>query len=344
MTVAQTNLPSAVDWLSLFADGSRVRLLALLEREDLTVAELTAVTQLSQSRVSTHLGRLRDAGVVSDRKAGASVFYAINRGAMPEPASQLWTLLQSQLRDEVLSSDVERMREIKRARDKRGSWPDTVAGEMERHYSPGRTWEALCRGLSALIDAGDVLDIGSGDGTVAHLLAPHARSITCVDQSQRVIDAATKRLQGIAHVRCVLSDMHAIDLPDASFDQVLMLHVLACSTTPAAAIAEAARLLRPGGMLSVVTLAPHRHLEVTQSYGHVRAGIAPTALRKMLVESALEVRQCEVTSREQREPHFQVITAVARKSNADKSNADKSKTRRGAIHRAQSQKAKLTHD
>lgn len=313
MVNVPASLPHTIDLLQLFADGSRVRLLALLEHEELTVAELTAVTQLTQSRVSTHLGRLREAGVVRDRKAGASVFYALNRDAMPDAAGELWTLVKAQVRDAVLSSDLERMREIKRARDKRGSWPELVAGEMERHYSPGRTWEALCRGLSGLIEAGDVLDLGSGDGTVAQLLAPHARSVTCVDQSARVIDAARKRLDGVDNARCVVSDMHEVALPDASFDQVLLLHVLACSNTPAKAIAEATRLLRPNGTLSVVTLAAHAHLETTQAYGHVRAGFTPTALRKLLVESALEVRQCEVTSREHREPHFQVITAIARK-------------------------------
>jgi ArsR family transcriptional regulator len=298
-----------------------VRLLSLLEHGELTVAELTAVTQLTQSRVSTHLARLREAGLVRDRKAGASVFYALNRDAMPEAAGQLWALVKTQMRDAVLASDVERMREIQRARDKRGSWPELVAGEMERHYSPGRTWEALCRGLCGLIDAGDVLDLGSGDGTVAQLLAPHARSVTCVDQSARVIDAARKRLDGIDHVRCLEADMHDVPLPDASFDQVLMLHVLACSHTPAKAIAEAARLLRPDGTLSIVTLATHAHLETTQAYGHVRAGFTATALRKLLLESALDVRQCEVTSREHREPNFQVITAIARKPVRSRRNA-----------------------
>ena len=310
---ASTNLPSAIDWLSLFADGSRVRLLSLLEHEELTVAELTAVTQLSQSRVSSHLGRLREAGVVRDRKAGASVFYALSREAMPAPANQLWTLLRDQVRDEVLTSDVQRMRETTRARNNSGAWPDLVAGEMERHYSPGRTWEAMCKALLPLIAAGDVLDLGSGDGTVAQMLAPHARSVTCVDQSARVIDAARKRLAKLDNVQCLLADMHQVPLPDASFDQVLMLHTLACSETPAVALTEAARLMRPGGVLSVVTLATHAHLATTQAYGHVRAGFSPSALRKLLLETALEVRQCAITSREQREPHFQVLTATARK-------------------------------
>ena len=184
---------------------------------------------------------------------------------------------------------------------------------MERHYSPGRTWEALARGLIGLSDLGDVLDAGAGDGATAQLLAPHARSITCVDVSETLIDAARVRLAGHANVRCEAADLHALPFADASFDQVMLLNVLTHLRAPAHAIGELARVLRPGARLALVTLAAHDHLDVTAAYGHVTAGFKPADVRRLLEKAGLEVDQCAVTSREKRAPQFEVVTAFARK-------------------------------
>ena len=115
----------------------------------------------------------------------------------------------------------------KRARAE--GWADTVAGDMERHYSPGRTWEALARGMLQLVETGDVLDIASGDGVLAELLAPRAHSIVCVDASERVVAAARERLKPFTNVDVRTGDMHALDFPAKSFDLVLLLHALTYS-------------------------------------------------------------------------------------------------------------------
>src|SRR5215831_6921317 len=176
------SIGSVVDRLHLFGDETRVRLISLLARHDLTVAELTAVTQLAQSRVSTHLGKLREAGVVRDRRNGTSTVYALNDGSMPADARRIWSLVESQVdEDAVLAADRSRADAVVSARERGGRWPDAFAGEMERHYSPGRTWEATAHAFVGLARLGDVLDAGAGDGTIAQFLAPRARSITCVD-------------------------------------------------------------------------------------------------------------------------------------------------------------------
>src|SRR5256885_1019118 len=178
-----------VDLLRLFGDPTRVRLAALLERDELTVAEITRVTDLPQSRVSTHLGKLREAGVLRDRRDGSSTYYSMNDGAMPLEVRRLWEVVATGLDEPLLGADRERCAELVRGR---GDWPDTVAGQMERHYSPGRTWEATSRALLGLVRLGDVLDAGSGDGALAALLAPRARSITCLDRSDKVLAAARR--------------------------------------------------------------------------------------------------------------------------------------------------------
>lgn len=307
-------LDSTVGWLHLFGDPTRVRLLALVTGEELTVAEMTTITELAQPRVSTHLGKLREAGLLRDRKVGASTFYSVSEETMPPAARALWKLLRAEVQDAVLDSDRKRMQQMVRARDKASSWPDAVAGQMERHYSPGRTWEATARGLIGLLRLGDVLDAGSGDGAIAQLLGPRARSVTCFDRSERVMAAARARLGRERNVRFTVGDLHALAFADASFNQVLLFNVLTYAHTPARVLAEAARVLRPDGDLIVVTLDAHQYDDVTAAYQHVNGGFTVAAIRKMLNKTGLTVESCAVSSREKREPHFQVITAVAHKS------------------------------
>ncbi|MEI8255856.1 MAG: metalloregulator ArsR/SmtB family transcription factor [Deltaproteobacteria bacterium] len=308
-----TTVAATIDLLQLFADPTRVRLVALLSRHELTVAELTGILELAQSRVSTHLGKLREAGVLRDRRAGASAYYSLNDAAMPADARRVWAVIEGDLQDAALEGDRARCEAMLAARTKQQGWPDAIAGEMERHYSPGRTWESMARALVGLTRLGDVLDIGSGDGSVAQMLAPRARSISCVDQSERMIAAASERLHASPHVRCVVGDMQQLAFADASFDQVLMLHVLTSAEAPSRAVGEAMRVLRPGGDLVLSTLDEHAHPDATAAYHHRHAGFAPGAVRSLLRRAGFEIGLCEVTSRERRPPHFQVITAFASK-------------------------------
>src|SRR5438105_66329 len=128
------NLLATVDLLRLFADSTRVRLAALLEDDELSVAEITKITALAQSRVSTHLGKLREAGVLRDRREGTSTFYSMNNGAMPTEVRNLWTVLGRDLDEPLVRSDRERAATLIRARQDGQPWAETVAGQMERYY------------------------------------------------------------------------------------------------------------------------------------------------------------------------------------------------------------------
>lgn len=305
-----SSLADSVGLLGVLADPSRLRLLALLAEDELTVAELVSITELSQSRVSSHLGKLKDAGLLRVRPAGASTFYARN-DAMPDDGRELWALVRSKLSDGILESDRERREVVVKARAGEGSWLDSVAGEMERHYSPGRTWESLAHGVLGFASLGDVLDVGSGDGFLAGLLAPRARTVTCLDRSDRMLAAAKQRLRGFGNVEFSLGDMHELPFPAASFDQVGLFNVLQYSEGPGRALAEAARVLRNGGVLAAVTLNAHSHDAITAPYGHVQRGFAPQTLRKMIAGAGLHVRHCGVAARERRSPHFETIAAYA---------------------------------
>jgi ArsR family transcriptional regulator len=303
-------LTAAVNTLQLLGEPTRVRLMALLAREELTVAELVAITDVAQSSVSTHLGRLREAGVLRDRKAGASTFYALNAAAaMPTEARKVWQIVEAEIEDGVLDADRERCARVVRSRAR--SWPDSVAGEMERHYSPGRTWEATAKGLLGLVRLGDVLDAGSGDGTIAQMIAPRAKSVTCLDKSERMIAAAKERLARAKNVAFTVGDVEHAPFDARSFDHVLLFNVLLQIEEPAKALTQASRVLRPGGSVAIVTLAAHRHLDVTAPYGDLHAGLSPEKLRSSLKKAGFSVDHCEVASREKRAPNFEVLTAFA---------------------------------
>ncbi len=304
------------DWsirLKVFADATRVRLLALLELEELTVAELSSVTRLAQPRVSTHLARLKEAGLVRDRRAGVSAYYRFDEAILDPAQRALWQALSTGSDDPLLRQDAERLPAVLAARAADQNWADSVAGDMERHYSPGRTWEALARSALPLLHTGDVLDIASGDGVLAELLAPHSHRYVCVDTSARVVAAASERLRRLANVEVLEGDMHALTFGEASFDLVVLMHALTYADRPAQAVAEAARVLRPGGRLLVTSLARHEHRAVVETYGHVNLGFSDRDLRRFAEKAGLQVTSLETVTRERRPPHFEVISLIANK-------------------------------
>lgn len=297
--------------LRLLAEPTRLRLLLLLKHEPLSVAELTAVTQLTQSRISSHLARLRKAELVIDNSAGGR--YAVDISRWPRDLHPLWHLLSERIDDAQLDQDRERATEIVRRRASRGGWAESVAGRMEKQYSPGRTWEAVSRAMIELLDLGDVLDVGSGDGVLAELLSHNTRCFTCLDHSETVIAAARKRLAGHDNVAFKVGDMHALPWNEPAFDQVFMLHTLSYSNQPALALGECARVLRPGGRLVVATIAHHNHEATVAAYDHVNLGFTPREIRGWLEDADLQVRDCGQRSRERHPPYFRLITASADK-------------------------------
>ena len=299
--------------LKVFADATRVRLLALLEGEELTVAELSAITQLAQPRVSTHLAKLKEAGIVRDRRAGVSAYYRFDDAALDPAQRALWQSISTGSDDPLLRQDAERVPAVLAMRAADQNWADSVAGDMERHYSPGRTWEALARTALPLLTPGDVLDIASGDGVLAELLAPHAHRYVCVDSSQRVVAAAGERLRRFPNVEVREGDMHALPFKDGSFDLVVLLHALTYADKPAQAVAEATRVLRKGGRLLLSSLARHEHRNVVEAYGHRNLGFAEKELRKFAEKAGLVIASSETVTREKRPPHFEVISLLGTK-------------------------------
>ena len=287
--------------LNLLGDENRLRLCALLRERELTVSDLVRVTGISQSRVSTHLARLREGGFVRDRRDGQHSFYALAIDTLPGTAK---VVLDEATRtgDPTLTGDRKRLAEL-------GRFPEELAGEMERHYSPGRTWQSLAAGIAALLRLGDVLDVGSGDGAAASYLAPYCKSLTCVDTSERMVAAATKR-----GLTAYAADAEAMPFADAAFDDVLVFHTLAYAANPKGVLEECARVVRPGGRVVILSLDRHEHRDVTAAFGELHNGFTAAELKKMLTQSKLAVRHVSVACRETKKPHFETILAIAEKA------------------------------
>ncbi len=296
-----SRLAHTAEALSLLGDESRLRLLALLAEHELNVSELVTVTGIAQSRVSTHLRRLREAGIVHDRREGRESLYRLTGGALPKGAEALIEALRGS-EDPTLAGDRERLRAIDKER---------LLGRGA--YAPGRTWRSLASGLAGLLELGDVLDVGLGDGAVAELIAPYARSIEGVDLDERALALAKARLAPHRHVRVQPGDAEALPFEGERFDAALLFHTLTYTERPSRAVAECARVLRPGGRLVTLCLDRHEERELTARYGERHPGFGVKELAGMLRAARLSLEHAYVASREPKPPYFQTVLAVAQK-------------------------------
>ncbi len=305
------DLDLATQRCRLLGDATRLRLLLLLDKEELSVAELSGITQLAQPRVSTHLARLKEAGMVTDRRDGVFVYYRIAASSGDPSLDSLWNVLRRNTQDPLASQDRARIPQVLNSRGGTVTWADSVAGDMERHYSPGRSWEATARGLTHLLDLGHVLDVASGDGVLAELLAPQSKSIVCIDLSKRVVEAGRKRLAGCKGARFEQGDMHDLPFDNASFDTVLLMHALTYTVKPAVVLAECLRVLRVGGHLLALTLARHSHRKAVEPYDHKNLGFEPEKLEGLAASQGFTIVHCAVSAVEKRKPNFAVISLHA---------------------------------
>jgi SAM-dependent methyltransferase len=301
------SLARTLETLSVLGDESRLRLCMLLSDRELNVGDLVRVTGLAQSRVSTHLGKLREAGLVRDRRDGAQCFYSLASDALPPTVTSVLGEARAS-EDPTLLGDRERLEEL-----------DTERRGGRDAYSPGRTWQSLAVGIAALLDLGDVLDVGSGDGSAASMIAPYCRSLTCIDTNARLVEGATARFAGRDNVTTQLASAEELPFETASFDTVLVFHTLTYVEHPGRALQECARVLRPGGRLVALCLNAHRHQAVTARYGERHPGFTPSRVRTLFEKAALAVRTCEVASRESKKPHLEVVLAIGEKSKSKKS-------------------------
>jgi ArsR family transcriptional regulator len=274
-----------LDAFSALSDRTRCRMLSLLDSQELTVSELCGVLQLPQSTVSRHLKTLADSGWVTSRRNGTSRYYALARGDRQDPREQIWQVTRQQLSTRPgADQDARRLARVLAERGRTSQqFFATAAGRWDRLredlFGSQFSWQALVGLLPADWVVGD---LGCGTGVVASSIAPHVGRVIGIDGSDEMLAAAAGRIKDLANVELRRGALEALPLDDGSLDAALMVLVLHHLPAPAKALAEAARVLKPGGRLLVVDMLPHDREEYRQEMGHVWLGFSPADMQRLL--------------------------------------------------------------
>ena len=289
----ELDFDTLVGTLRAVAEPTRLRLVALLGHEELTVTEISRVIGQSQPRTSRHLRLLVDAGVLERAPEGAYVYYRLAEDR-PEAGLAHAVASLTPASDATVAADLEALARVRQARVQaaiayRSAHADELAGLQDLYVGEADVERALLDMLVNEGPIGRVLDIGTGSGRILELLAPHSEQGVGLDVDHEMLALARASLTEaqLAHVTVRHGDLHRPPFEAGSFDVAVMHHVLHLLDTPGAAIADAARLLRPGGRLLVADFAPHTLDELRSSHGHRRLGIADAELRTWATRAGL---------------------------------------------------------
>lgn len=305
-------MPEAVEFLKLLGDATRLRLLALLERETLSVLELQEIMDMGQSRISSHLGILKQAGLVEDQREGKKSFYSVLWPEEPGPRSLVQSILELSRREKVFTEDERNLdRILSRRRAETEAYFKMVADRLDKNYCPGRSWEAIGHFLLLMTPAIDIVDLGAGDGVLSQLLARKARSVTCVDNSPSMVKVGSElaRENGIENLCYTLGDIEEVPLPEASADLALLSQALHHARKPEKAVAEAWRVLRPTGRLVILDLKKHAFEKARELYADRWLGFSANQLYHWLQDAGFEHVEVESVAREEQPPGFETLMA-----------------------------------
>jgi len=274
-------------------EPTRLRLLALLAGTELTVTEITQIVAQSQPRVSRHLKLLVDAGLLDRFQEGSWAFYRLSQ--QKDRARIARTILELLPADDaVISRDREHLDSVRQARARTAARYFSEQAErwdqVRALYVPETEVEQAMRDALGEGRVETLLDLGTGTGRVLEIFADRAAQGVGIDQSREMLTVARSNLDraGLAHCQVRQGDLYNLALPAGSADVVTLHHVLHFLTDPATAIAEAARVLRPRGVLLVVDFAPH-HLEVLRAeHAHRRLGFADAEIARWCAKAGLE--------------------------------------------------------
>lgn len=306
---------STINLLRLLADPTRLRLLLLLEEEELSVAELQEILGMGQSRISSHLAQLKRAGVVDDRRSGKNVYYGPAKhpkkdgahGRVNEIVHALARELPEASRDRTALKLILRKRQ-----DKAREYFDELAGKFGRSYVPGRSWQALAHTLITLLPPLTVADLGAGEGTLAQLLARNARKVIAIDNSPKMVafGARLAKEHGFKNLEYRLGDIQDVPIAKESVDLAIFSQALHHAVRPERALASAHRILKKHGRIIILDLLSHQFEKARELYLDHWLGFSEVQLHDLLEAAGFKNIDVRVVAREKQSPHFQTVLAT----------------------------------
>jgi len=277
------------------ADPIRVRLLRLMERHELGVAELCDVLQMPQSTVSRHLKVLGGHGWADHRRQGTTNLYRCVVDEMKPPAKQLWRLIREQTDDwATVAQDQLRLGQILSQRqDDSQAFFAGAAGQWDKLradlYGQGLTRQAM---MALLPSQWTIADLGCGTGQITAELTVHVQRVIGVDQSAAMLKAARRRTAGLGNAELRRGDVEAIPIDDGVCDAAVLVLVLAYVRDPLRVVCEARRILRPGGKVVIVDLLRHDREAFRRQMGQKCMGFEVQQMGALLTEAGLVSPRC----------------------------------------------------
>lgn len=298
-----------VKLLSALADPTRLRILAALRENELSVAELQEVLGIGQSRISNHLAQLKSVGLLRDRREGQKAYYR-----RAEMAREIWSLAEGAAGElGTQARDGEALRRVLGQRQEKSKrYFDAVAGRLGKKYCPGRSWEAVGRLLLALAPRQVYADLGAGEGLISQLLAARAKKVIAVDHSPRMVEVGRDlaKRSGLKNLEYRLGDMENPPIRPGSVDVAILSQALHHAVHPPRVLEAAWKILRPGGTLLVLDLVEHTFEAAREMYADVWLGFSPAELARLMREAKFEGVSVEVVAKEKEGPGFQTLLAA----------------------------------
>lgn len=304
-------MPSILKSLKLLSDPTRMRILHLLEQEPLSVAELQEILGMGQSRISTQLSSLKAEGLVSDRRSGKHNFYS---SELPEALQHIALESAAEIPDIIRDrSTLDHI--LKKRRDKSRAYFDELAGKFGKNYVPGRSWKSLAEAMLKVLNYRVVADLGAGEGTLSQLLAQRAEQVIAIDNSPKMVEFGTALAaeHGLANLEYRLGDISDPPIADQSVDLAIFSQALHHAENPSRALAEAYRILRPGGCLIILDLLQHSYEAARDLYHDVWLGFSEVDLAQYLTKNGFEDIDTTIVDKEPDAPYFQTLLATARR-------------------------------
>jgi ubiquinone/menaquinone biosynthesis C-methylase UbiE/DNA-binding MarR family transcriptional regulator len=307
-------MPSIVKTLKVVADPNRLRILLLLKSEELSVAELQEILAMGQSTISTHLSQLKQAGLVEDRRTGKSNLYRVVGSASSGLMDEILAGAEKEVAE--FASDQAAMRRVLRKRqDKMRAFFDSVAGRLGKDYVPGKSWKSMTEALLRLMPPMTIADLGAGEGSFALLLSQRAVRVIAVDSSPRMIEVGREQAarHGVQNVEFRQGEMEEVPIGAGEVDLVFFSQSLHHALHPERALAEAARILVPGGRVVVLDLVKHRFEEARELYADEWLGFSEAELESMLASAGFANIETAVVDKDADAPQFQTLLCIADK-------------------------------